>query len=69
MPLITAVGSVKQKAKKQYVLFWKGTFTGSDEVLGQALSVVAAAAARWGQRAFSSAGREGGTEMETPINA
>lgn len=53
MPLITASGSVKQKAKKQYVLFWKGTFTGSDEVLGQALSV--AAAARWGQRVFSSA--------------
>lgn len=42
MTLITAVGYVKQKAKKQYVLFWKITFTGSDEVLRQALSVVTA---------------------------
>lgn len=42
MTLITAVGYVKQKAKKQYVLFWKITFIGSDEVLRQVLSVVTA---------------------------
>lgn len=54
MPLITAGGSVRQKAKKQYVLFWEGSFTGSDEVLGQA-PPVADAAARRGQRVFSSA--------------
>lgn len=42
MPLITAVGYVKQKAKKQNVLFWEITFTGSDEVLRQALSGVIA---------------------------
>lgn len=42
MPLITAVGYVKQKAKKRYVLFWKITFTGSDEVLRQPLSAVTA---------------------------
>lgn len=42
MPLITAVGYVKQKAKKRYVLFWEITFTGSDVVLRQALSVLTA---------------------------
>lgn len=69
MPLITAVGSVKQKAKKQYVLFWKGTFTVSDEVLVQALSVAAAAAARWGQRVFSPAEEKVELKAETPMNA
>lgn len=70
MPLITAVGSVRQKAKKQYVLFWKGTFTGSDEVLVQALSVAAAAAAaRWGLRVFSPAEEKVELKAETPIDA
>lgn len=38
MPLITAFGYVKQKAKKQYVLFWKITSSPS-EVLQQDLAI------------------------------